>query len=424
MDTHDERYLQDVLALGDRQPVVATIAIYSQSGIKLVNPGARVTSALYERLVQHKLLARIEQCVAAENGVDAADLVRRAKDLLLANPRFERMCDALPRDTMLAAFNHAILPQALAFKLTMMREQRPYLYAHSIEAALIAVYLNGMSSLRIPDLALAATAGVLHDIGLLHVSPDILAPGRLLADADRRYLYSHPITGHLITREFLQSQPAVSSAILEHHERLDGSGYPRGMKGGNISELGKILMIADTGAAFLKSRHRAQGAIALRLLWRKFSPLLLGHLSRLFGPLDEAEEEDAGAAQELALRQLAALAEILLAWRSARAEAQARAPECKSDALLALLDQRVVALERSVLEAGLAADQLEAYTFAATQDHSGVQEMCALAREALWQLKDIVLEVRRHWIETAPPDAARQVIARWLGCADERINAT
>lgn len=423
MELNDEHYLRDVLALGDKQPVVTTIAIYSHNGIKLVNPGTPVNSDLYERLVRHKLLSNIEEALAVANGVNAAELVQLAKDLLLTNPRFERMTDALPREILLAALYHAVLPPPLAFKLTMAREQRPYLFVHCIEVALVAVYLKGMSGLRVPELALAATAGLLHDIGLLHISPEILAPGRQLPEEDRRFLYSHPITGQLIACEYLRAYPGVSAAILEHHERLDGSGYPHGLKGDKISELGKIVMLADSGAALLKSSRIGQGTVALRLLRRKFSPLLLGHLSRLFEAHDEWADEDAMQAEDLALRQLNALAEILLLWRNTHAELETRQPECMADAMLTLVDQRVVALERTLLEAGLAADQLEAYTAAAAQDDAGEQEMRELAREALWQLKDITFEVRRRWVETAPADAARQVIARWLSRADERLNA-
>ena len=423
MSVNDEHYLRDVLALGDRQQVVTTIAIYSHNGIKLVNPGTRVTSALYERLVRHKLMPDIDQCLHVENGVDAAQIVQLVKDLLVTNPRFERMTEAIPRDTILAAFYQATLPVPLAFKLTMAREQRPQLFAHSIEVALVAVYLQGMGGQRIPDLAMAASAGLLHDIGILHISPENLQPGKALSEVQRRFLYTHPITAHLIVREFPALNPVASTAILEHHERLDGSGYPHGLKADRISELGKILMMADSGAALLKSSARGHHGVALRLLRRKFSSLLLGHLSRLLAPMDEPTVQVAAPDQDLALRQLAALTEILLAWDNAHAVLLEEEPGCANDALLNLVNQRVVALERSLLEAGLVADQLEAFIAVSMQDEAGAQEMRELGREALWQLKDITFEVRRRWAEAAQPDAVHQTIAHWLTRADDRLGA-
>ncbi|MCX7144579.1 MAG: HD domain-containing protein, partial [Proteobacteria bacterium] len=321
------------------------------------------------------------------------------------------------------AMHQAPLPAPLAFKLTLAREQRPQLFTHSIEVALVAVYLQGMNGQRIPDLALAAAAGLFHDVGILHISPEILAPGKALADAGRRYLYTHPITAHLIVREFPALNPVVSTAILEHHERMDGSGYPHGVKAERLSELGKILMMADSGAALLKSSQRGHHGVALRLLRRKFSPLLLAHLSRLFAPQDEPAGAESASDQDLALRQLAALAEILLAWDNSYAQLQAEHPESAGDLLLDLSNQRIVALERSLLEAGLVADQLEAFTSVSMQDEAGAQEMRELAREALWQLKDITFEVHRRWAEAAQPDAVHQAIAHWLERADERLTS-
>lgn len=423
MQSYEEQYLSDALALGDKHPVVATIAIYSHTGIKLVNPGTRVNSALYEKLVRHKLLPNIDQCLQMENGVDAAQLVRRVKDLLVTNPRFERMTEAIPRDTLLASFYHAILPPPLAFKLSLAREQRPQLFEHSVEVALVAVYLQGMYGQRLPELAQAASAGLFLDIGILHIAPEILRPGKILSEADRRYLYTHPITGHLIVREFAGLNPVVSTAILEHHERLDGSGYPHGVKADKLSELGKILMMADSGAALLKGSHRGHHGVALRLLRRKFSPVLLAHLSRLFAPQDEPVDEQSTPDQDLALRQLTALAETLLAWDNAYADLTEEQPQSAEDPLLSLANQRIVGLERSLLEAGLVAEQLEAFTAVSMQDAAGAQEMRELAREALWQLKDITFEVHRRWAEAAKPDAVHEVIAQWLRRANDRLTS-
>lgn len=424
MSSHSKHFLRDALTLGDKRPVVTTTAIYSNNHIKLVDAGTRVTSALYERLVRHKLLMPpIEQCLKVGGGVDAGDLVQRVKALLEGEPHFARMCNAIPKGTLIAAFQNALLLPPLAFKLTVAREQRPNVFAHSLEVALIAAYLQGMSSQRIPDLALAATAGLLQDIGLLHISPDILIPGQALAVSDRLHIYTHPITAHLIVREFTELHPVVSTAILEHHERMDGSGYPHSVQGDKISELGRILMLADSGAALLKSSVHGQGGIALRLLPRKFNPKLLDHLARLFGPVEEQPGEGAAQAHELALRQLNALAEILLAWDIDYAELRGGPSDGSDNALVGLVNQRVVALERSLLESGFVANQLETFVSAAAQDESGVQEMRELAREGVWQLKDITFEARRRWPDARQADAVHPMIARWLGQAEERLGS-
>ena len=67
---HDEPYIRSVTELGDTRNVVTSQAIYAGNNIKLVEKGVRVDSSLYERLVRHKLVPQIDECLMAEDGVD------------------------------------------------------------------------------------------------------------------------------------------------------------------------------------------------------------------------------------------------------------------------------------------------------------------------------------------------------------------
>ena len=74
-ETTDNHFLKSGTQLGDRQPVVNHRDITSDSGLKLVAAGTRITSALYNQLVHHKLLPALEQCLSIENGVDHTSLI-------------------------------------------------------------------------------------------------------------------------------------------------------------------------------------------------------------------------------------------------------------------------------------------------------------------------------------------------------------
>jgi len=170
MGAHEDLDLNSALAQGGNPPSDARIAFYSQHGIELVNAGGHITSALNEHLVEHKLLPPFENLPMPDQGVNSTQILRRVKDLLLTNPRFALMTDSVPRETLLAAFYQMLIPPALAVKLTILSENRPQLFAHCIEVALVAVYLNGMSTNRIPDLATAAAAGLRRALGPGHAS--------------------------------------------------------------------------------------------------------------------------------------------------------------------------------------------------------------------------------------------------------------
>ncbi len=178
---YDEHYIDSVTALGDTHEVVASQAVFTRNGIKLIERGTRINSTFREKLLQHKLLPPIDQCLVVAGGVAEAALRERAREILDAEPRFQLLRTALPGiERLLNAFYAMPLAPALAFKLTVAREQRPEIYEHSVQMTLIALFLAIRSRLPDCDLAAVAAAGMLHDLGELDVDPELLRPGRRL----------------------------------------------------------------------------------------------------------------------------------------------------------------------------------------------------------------------------------------------------
>ncbi|MDK1476688.1 HD-GYP domain-containing protein [Streptomyces sp. 549] len=116
-------------------------------------------------------------------------------------------------------------------------------------SALIAAEL-GMDADRTEALRLA---GILHDVGKLGVPTRILRKAGPLTDEERRIIQLHPEYGHEMVRgiSFLGEARA---AILHHHERLDGSGYPHGLRGKEIPETARAVAVADTFDAMTSTR--------------------------------------------------------------------------------------------------------------------------------------------------------------------------
>ena len=94
------------------------------------------------------------------------------------------------------------------------------------------------------DQELAHTAGLLHDIGKFALSDRVMERGGQLADADWRGIRRHPDIGAELLRDIGVYGP-VADIVRTHHERLDGRGYPRRLKGDEIPELAKVLAVAE-----------------------------------------------------------------------------------------------------------------------------------------------------------------------------------
>ncbi|MFF6905779.1 HD-GYP domain-containing protein [Streptomyces sp. NPDC012389] len=101
-------------------------------------------------------------------------------------------------------------------------------------------------------------AGILHDIGKLGVPTRVLRKDGPLTPDERRVMELHPEYGHEIVRSigFLDEARA---AILHHHERLDGTGYPYGLSGGRIPESARIVAVADAFDAMTSTRSYRRG---------------------------------------------------------------------------------------------------------------------------------------------------------------------
>ena len=418
--SYDEHYIGSVTALGDTHEVVASQAVFTRNGIKLVNTGARINSAFREKLVQHKLLPPIDQCLTVAGSVTQASLRDRAREILDTEPRFQLLRAALPGlERLLNAFYAMPLVPALAFKLTVAREKRPEIYEHSVQMTLLALFLAIKSRLPDRDLATVAAAGMLHDIGELHVDPELLRPGRRLDATELRHVYAHPMTAYLVLQEYPPYHPEISSAVFEHHERLDGSGYPRGLKGEEIGPVGQILMLAEAVTTLFEKSWRTHGAsrlsVMLKMNRRKFSRELIDHLiGLLHGGEPQGLDSQGEVSAEAVVAQLDQLAEIFRNWHGAYQSCTVDTPKVAEAPLVAFVEQRITGLERTLLETGFHPDELAALTAGIEDDAVALAEMQLMVRESRWQVSDIMNELGRRWTELAADAAGRALVEDWL----------
>jgi HD-GYP domain-containing protein (c-di-GMP phosphodiesterase class II) len=96
-------------------------------------------------------------------------------------------------------------------------------------------------------------AAVVHDIGKLSIPSEILTrPGELSA-LEFAFIHEHPTHGYDILKDIPFPWP-VANIVLQHHERMDGSGYPAGLRGADILPLARLLAVADVVEAMATHR--------------------------------------------------------------------------------------------------------------------------------------------------------------------------
>lgn len=129
----------------------------------------------------------------------------------------------------------------------------PYTRGHSDRVSTFAAMLAEHAKLGVRVVEQARLCGLVHDIGKIGVPESVLRkPGRL-TDEEFALIAAHPEIGHEILRDIPQ-MAAVLPGVLEHHEKWDGTGYPRRLKGEQISQLGRVVCIADSFDAMTSAR--------------------------------------------------------------------------------------------------------------------------------------------------------------------------
>ena len=138
----NQHYLHAVTELGDTRKIVALCDIYSQSGIKLVASGTKITSGLYDRLVKHKLKVDPDKVLSVENMLGGEGLLADLLELIEGNDKLKKVAHFIDQGNSYRQIISDIrLPAALWFKLTVAREKFPRIYRHSLLMMVICIYL-------------------------------------------------------------------------------------------------------------------------------------------------------------------------------------------------------------------------------------------------------------------------------------------
>lgn len=141
-----------------------------------------------------------------------------------------------------------------AFTLHQYVETKEYIYYHSVAMSVIAAFLGKKLGYEKGEWLQIGLAGLLSDVGMTRIDPNIITKGELLSDKQEQDIKNHPIYSSRMVENLRAVTPAVKVAILQHHERMDGSGYPLGLSQNKINHYARILAVADTYHAMTSER--------------------------------------------------------------------------------------------------------------------------------------------------------------------------
>jgi PAS domain S-box-containing protein/putative nucleotidyltransferase with HDIG domain len=135
----------------------------------------------------------------------------------------------------------------------MVEKRDPYTAGHQEGVAEVAVRISEQLGLSAERVALIRTASILHDIGKIAVPAEILVKPGKLDEYEWLIMQRHPQVGAEILEDAELGGP-IAEIVRQHHERLDGSGYPSGLLGDSICLEARIIGVADVTEAMLAHR--------------------------------------------------------------------------------------------------------------------------------------------------------------------------
>ncbi|MES9990540.1 MAG: HD domain-containing phosphohydrolase [Candidatus Thiodiazotropha sp.] len=416
---HPDPYIKLVAELGDTRQVVAFQDIHSDQGVILVKRGDPVNSSNYSQLAGHKLLRPLDYSLAVDDRVTAERLMLDGKRLLQQEPELREAIDQrfIQRDLLTPLGTVPLEPQ-LAFRLTVCRERCVERYHHMMRVALIGLYVA--SRLRWPadDRQELATAALFLDLGEMHLEPSIFSSRQPLSVAQHRQIYSHPEIAYRFLKQFPSYHPRISNTVHQHHERVDGSGYPNGLSGDDVIPAARVLGAAELLTAIRLERKNSSKSLfstseVLRFNSERFGQDIMAPLIEAAKRVDEAMDKASAAAsvnKTILQARMKLLNDIL--------QGADAIDVSGNDEMALFIVEQLKRLTGMAKRCGFDLRAPVKLLNIIGDEERALSELDALVREMIYLVQSTAREALRRWVKDGVPEQEQQPLTKWLRHTD------
>jgi hypothetical protein len=417
----NQHFLDRLIRLAGARRITATQDIIDVHGVTLIARGARLTQEHQQALSGRKLRKTIESSLRVEDAVDTDLIVRACGRIVETCMPINRLLNASARrgTTPLARLSHMVFGDPMRLLLTLADHDGFHALEHAASVSLLSICMASKLQLADDEQQAAGLAGLLHDIGELYIAPGWLAPGKRLLPHEWVHLVAHPRLGQLLVNELAAYPPSVGRAIVEHHERFDGTGYPRQSPGKRISLPGQAVAVAEMIAGLLgKDNPLERAGLALKIVPGEHARELVSAISaalkvepgiKMSHALHQAANHrpathDECDGREDARRLFRRLGAVRQQGQDLLDGSGARSPRARD--LLGQALVRIGAIERAFASTGLDIYANPEHGLDEAQDGALRFEKAVATREIQWRLRDIARDLALH--TAGSPDEAAQ----------------
>jgi len=421
MSIPESSYLQQVAELGEMQAVVCIEHIRSADGVKLLPKGTRLDRQVVQRLLNHKLLKPIDFTTRIDDAVDRNALIALGCEMVARETEMGSLLRMLRGEDFIKQICSRIhLELPIQNKLTVAHKLRPKLLEHSLWVALTANIVGEQLGLHEQELEMLATAGLLHDLGELHLGIGDLPLEQNLNLDHWQQVRSHPIIGAMILEQFPAYRPHVSRAVQEHHERLDGSGYPLGITAIRMSRTGRLLSFTELAIGALRKYSLRQLGNIIKTNLDALDPK---PVSVFLDAINLYQAKELGKSTETCGENIISLFKLLSQLVNSAEKIAHEADSDTGKAQSCLLGPSMVRIQQTLYRAGFDLKNTETTLQMIGNHQDSLIELEDLLRESIFQLRKTLLEMHRLSKNRGPDRANHEIIQQWIADAEQNLES-
>lgn len=236
-------------------------SIITETGEILLKDGLRISLNLITKLKKHGVFmvyVEDDRLSDISKGEDFIELKKTTLEIMpnLFNELLEwdRAISTKSIGMVDELIEDIIAQKSININLYEVKAYDNYTYIHCVDTSIMAIYLGtclNFNHLQIKELGLAA---ILHDIGKIKIANKVINKRGPLTTEEFREIKKHPIYGKEILERTGVFSNKIIDGVLQHHEKIDGTGYPYGLSKNHISHYAKIIAVSDVFTAISANR--------------------------------------------------------------------------------------------------------------------------------------------------------------------------
>ncbi len=246
-------YVQHLMNMSQRFSITISDDVCNRQGAVLIPKGGHLDGGLVEKISHHQLEKPLENCVFLHNQLSSQQLKSFYKKIFSKHNNFSLFHKNNDlEEALLAGCEYYEQFPLIKQKMTVLKIQLPQQFKQALFCAYFSLAIAHKMKDESLNLSEVFLAGLTHNIGMLHMDTELLNEKSNYSAQQWHAMHNHVNIAHEILQQVPTLPSEVATAVLEHHERFDGSGYPFANKGSALGLMGQVIGMADTCLSLYK----------------------------------------------------------------------------------------------------------------------------------------------------------------------------